>query len=158
MKLIIAGTRDMQVTTKLMHEMVELMKAEHRFDHIDTILSGKAPGIDACGERYAHEYNIPVEPHPAKWGEYGKAAGPYRNREMAQAGDALLLVWNGTSRGSRNMLNEAMLNQIAIGEFQWNDEEADVYMYAFNQGNVFRWKPPVTVVDNETTRNRPQQT
>jgi hypothetical protein len=44
---------------------------------------------------------------PAKWDKYGKAAGPLRNREMAAYADALILVWDGKSRGSANMLAEA---------------------------------------------------
>ena len=39
----------------------------------------------------------------AEWTIHGKAAGPIRNRKMAEYGDALLLIWDGTSKGSSNM-------------------------------------------------------
>lgn len=43
---------------------------------------------------------------PADWNTHGKAAGPIRNRKMAEYADALLLIWDGKSRGSTNMYNE----------------------------------------------------
>ncbi|MEU0952843.1 SLOG family protein [Streptomyces niveus] len=45
--------------------------------------------------------------HPADWDTYGKAAGPIRNREMAQAGADLCLAFPlGESRGTWNCVNE----------------------------------------------------
>jgi len=40
---------------------------------------------------------------PADWDTHGRAAGPIRNKQMAEYGDALLLIWDGESRGSANM-------------------------------------------------------
>ena len=36
----------------------------------------------------------------------GKAAGHVRNKKMAEYGDALLLIWDGKSKGSANMKKE----------------------------------------------------
>lgn len=45
--------------------------------------------------------------HPANWDLHGKAAGPIRNREMAQAGADLCLAFPlGESRGTWNCVNE----------------------------------------------------
>lgn len=45
--------------------------------------------------------------HPADWDLHGKAAGPIRNREMAQAGADLCLAFPlGESRGTWNCVNE----------------------------------------------------
>lgn len=45
--------------------------------------------------------------HPADWNTHGKAAGPIRNREMAQAGADLCLAFPlGESRGTWNCVNE----------------------------------------------------
>lgn len=49
-------------------------------------------------------YEIPC---PANWDLHGKAAGPIRNREMAQAGADLCLAFPlGQSRGTWNCVNE----------------------------------------------------
>jgi hypothetical protein len=70
---------------------------------IDEVVCGKADGVDTAGEQYADYYGISVKYFPADWSTYGKAAGPCRNAQMAKYGDALLLVWDGKSRGSLNM-------------------------------------------------------
>ncbi len=70
------------------------------------MLSGGAKGVDGIGERYAHLIGADVEKHIPDLVIKGKAAGPIRNRLMAQTADALLLIWDGESRGSKNMKEE----------------------------------------------------
>lgn len=70
------------------------------------IVSGTAWGVDACGEAWAVLRQVKLTTFPADWDKYGKAAGPKRNQQMADYADALLLVWDGVSKGSRNMLSE----------------------------------------------------
>lgn len=103
MKLIIAGSRHLSVTRE---ELFEAMWPFNIFYSIKMIVSGGASGIDTCGERFAHYYGIPYKMFPADWTAHGKAAGPIRNREMAMYADALLLIWDGKSRGSANMKKE----------------------------------------------------
>lgn len=62
-----------------------------------------APGVDMSGEKWAHSNAIPVKYFPADWEEYGRQAGPIRNREMAKYGDIALVIHNG-SKGSLNMI------------------------------------------------------
>lgn len=74
---------------------------------VGTVLSGGASGVDAAGERVARAFGLPVERYPADWNRHGRAAGPIRNRQMAENADALVAVWNGKSRGTRNMIETA---------------------------------------------------
>lgn len=78
-------------------------------NHNDTleIVSGAARGADQLGETFAISRNIPIRKFPADWENFGRSAGFVRNREMAEYADALLLLWDGKSRGSQNMLLEA---------------------------------------------------
>ncbi len=46
---------------------------------------------------------LPVKEFPADWDQHGNAAGPIRNAQMADYADALLLIYDGESRGSLNM-------------------------------------------------------
>ena len=68
------------------------------------IVSGCAAGADALGERYAAEHGLAIERFPADWERYGRAAGPMRNRQMAKAADAVIVFWDGRSRGTKSMI------------------------------------------------------
>lgn len=71
------------------------------------IICGAARGADALGERYAKSHGYEIRYFPADWQTYGRAAGPIRNKEMAQSADALVAFWDGKSPGTKNMINLA---------------------------------------------------
>lgn len=101
MKLIIAGTRG--VTPTLGDIGCYL---EHFNLNPTEIVSGCClHSPDDSGSRYAFAKGIKTSHFPFKKG-MGKGGGPARNREMAKHADALLLIWDGQSRGSKNMKEE----------------------------------------------------
>ena len=102
MKLCIAGTRSMD-NWKYFCMKVKPFIVEHLHE-IDEIASGLAAGPDSMGIKLAKILNIPVKEFKAKWELYGKAAGPRRNREMAEYCDYALIFWNGWSPGTKNMI------------------------------------------------------
>ena len=51
----------------------------------------------------------------AEWIKYGRAAGPRRNKQMAEYADALLAYWDGKSRGTKNMIELAKDKGLKIG-------------------------------------------
>ena len=69
------------------------------------IICGEARGADALGKRYAKEHGIEVLSFPANWDKYGKSAGYRRNREMAAIADSLVAFWDGSSKGTANMID-----------------------------------------------------
>lgn len=71
------------------------------------IVSGTANGADKLGEKYAFNHNYKVLKFPANWSKYGNAAGPIRNRQMADIANACIVFWNGKSKGSKNMIETA---------------------------------------------------
>lgn len=71
------------------------------------IVSGGAKGADALGERYAGDNGFKIERYPAHWDKYGKAAGPIRNKYMAERADYIICFWDGKSRGTKSMINIA---------------------------------------------------
>jgi hypothetical protein len=101
MRVIIAGSRTIHRYDILL-EMIEECGW-----NITTVLSGGAKGVDALGERYADEMNIKLEVYPADWKKHGKAAGPIRNRMMAERADGLIAIMDGYSRGTGNMIETA---------------------------------------------------
>lgn len=79
-------------------------------ESISEVVSGAARGADSLGELFAKENNIPVKQFPADWNAHGRAAGPIRNRQMAEYADVLIAFWDGKSPGTKNMI-ETMLKK-----------------------------------------------
>lgn len=100
MKVIIAGTRSVE-DYKLVVQSVE----RSGYD-ITEVVCGCATGIDRLGEQWAISRSVPVKEMPANWTLYGKRAGPERNRRMADYADAAIIIWDGKSAGTRNMIDE----------------------------------------------------
>lgn len=97
MKCIIAGGRDF-----VGHEehLVWLMNLSCCMA-ITEIVSGGATGADAYGEEFARIMAYPLAKFPADWNKHGRAAGPIRNRQMAEYADALILFPGG--KGAADM-------------------------------------------------------
>lgn len=124
MKTIIAGGRTFTNYAALLHAVA-------RSDFFITeVVSGKAEGVDALGERWADEFGIPVKPFPADWDDidapgavvrtrhdgkrYNAKAGHDRNVEMAKYADALIALWDGKSKGTKDMIDLARLRNLHI--------------------------------------------
>lgn len=101
MKLIISGSRNFD-DYELLCKKASLVN--ENVDEITEVICGGAKGADMLGKKWADENGIPVKLMPANWAKHGKAAGPIRNREMAEYADALLVFWDGESPGTKNML------------------------------------------------------
>lgn len=101
MNVIIAGSRDFHNYDTLLEAIVECQFP------ISTVISGGAKGADALGERYADEMNLNLKIFRADWEKNGRAAGPIRNRKMAENAEALIALWDGKSRGTKNMIETA---------------------------------------------------
>lgn len=102
------------------------------------IISGMATGADSLAVRFAHNYNLTLIEFPADWenleavpckimenshGRYNALAGHNRNRAMAEYATSdnnfgvLILFWDGRSKGSQNMKNQAILFKMKIFEY-----------------------------------------
>lgn len=101
MKTIISGSREIFDYNEVLNTIQEI---DFR---ILEIVSGCACGVDQLGERYANEMGIPLVKFPADWNKYGNYAGYKRNKEMAEYADALIAIWDGKSKGTKNMIDIA---------------------------------------------------
>lgn len=111
MKVIIAGTRYKDPINKIaFDDHSAIVEAVRRSGfEITEVVSGNAIGVDTLGEIWAVAHNklikyMPVT--PAEWSRLGKRAGPMRNQRMAQYADAAIIIWDGVSPGSKNMIAE----------------------------------------------------
>ena len=113
-RLIIAGGRNYGLTSKDYDSLDSLLP-------IGEVLSGGANGADSYGEDWAWLNNIPVERFLPDWETHGKAAGPIRNREMAEYATAVALFPGG--RGTESMRHEAVKAGIEIFDYRETEDE-----------------------------------
>lgn len=128
MRVIIAGSRDFDINLEALgddgdHYLQAIINTNMSlwYPRVTTVVSGCARGIDKAGEAWAAEVGLPVEQYPAEvttsppgWNKWGKGAGFMRNTAMAKNADALLAIWNGHSRGTKHMIEEAIYHRLDI--------------------------------------------
>jgi len=69
------------------------------------LITGCARGVDKFSEEwYRLKIGSNVQRFPAEWGKYGRAAGHVRNKAMAKEADFLIAIWNGSSLGTKGMI------------------------------------------------------
>jgi hypothetical protein len=108
MKTIIAGSRGIEDTALLQRAIDE---ADWE---ITEVISGDAQGVDQMGEAWARRNNIPVKLFPAPWKTHKQFAGRMRNQQMAEYADALIVIWDGYSKGTADMLERASKQGLKI--------------------------------------------
>lgn len=130
MRLIIAGSRKLELSTTFIQELV----LHFSITPVTEIVSGAARGVDASGERFARVFKLDLSKFPANWDDltvpgaiirqdkngrkYNSKAGVTRNTLMAEYADALLLIWDGESSGSRDMRAKMLAKNKPIYEVQ----------------------------------------
>lgn len=117
MKLLIAGGRSFND-----YERIKKVcdKALPKFENVE-IVSGTANGADKLGELYAKENGYPIKYFPAEWDKYGKSAGYKRNEQMAEYADAVIVFWDGESKGTKHMIDIAQRLQKPIKIYKYGD-------------------------------------
>lgn len=123
MKVIIAGSRKI-TDVRFVEHAVKLSGFSIR-----EVVSGGAAGVDKLAETWAKDNKIPVRRFLANWkditvkgavirtGQYGKynaVAGHMRNGEMAAYGQALIAIWDGHSRGTKDMIDKSVQSGLEV--------------------------------------------
>jgi hypothetical protein len=117
MKTIIAGSRNIIDYSLVLDAYNKAPFA------ITEIVSGGARGVDKLGEEVARNKGLPIKIFPADWTKYGNRAGPIRNAEMAKYADALIAVWDGQSKGTFNMIQQATNKGLEIFIYRLDTNE-----------------------------------
>lgn len=112
-RVIIAGGREFDDYGLLKDKCRYLLSSKIVTNKV-IIISGHAKGADNLGERFAKEFRLQYEIHPADWGRHGKAAGHIRNAEMAEISDALIAFWDGKSHGTAHMIKTAQTKGLKV--------------------------------------------
>ena len=69
------------------------------------IVSGGAKGIDKCAAEYARKQGIELLEILPEYKKYGKAAPLLRNKIIADKSDIVIAFWNGSSKGTRMVID-----------------------------------------------------
>ena len=128
MRTIVAGSRSI-VEQETVNYVLNKLVLEG-FLGITEVVSGKAKGVDTLAENWAHTEGIPVQEFPADWDNvdipgakkksrrdgsvYNVLAGYMRNQDMADYADALVAIWDGKSKGTKDMIERARKKGLAI--------------------------------------------
>ena len=106
-RVVVAGSRGFQDYDLMQRKLNAFLRVRLNAEIPVQIVSGTAGGADTLGERYADNIGLEVCRFPAPWEELGKPAGYVRNRLMARVSDAVVVFWDGQSRGSQHMIRIA---------------------------------------------------
>ena len=97
MKLLIAGSRS----------ITDFDLSDHIPAEVDTIISGGAEGIDRLAEQYADLHHLSKYIIRPRYDIYRRAAPIKRNEEMVKMADAVLVIWDGCSKGTQYTIKYA---------------------------------------------------
>ena len=103
-RIIIAGSRTCPEQNDEL--FIKVHNIIHNLSDIE-IVSGTAKGADRFGECFANRLKIPLKRFPADWDTHGKSAGYVRNKQMAEYATHLIAIWDGKSKGTKNMIDLA---------------------------------------------------
>jgi hypothetical protein len=134
-KLIVAGSRSITDYECLRWALVDsgIWKAHKKSIEV---VCGMAKGADALGLDFAKKNGLQWHPFPADWDDikapgavvkvrsdgvmYNARAGHDRNQRMADFADALLLLWDGKSTGSRDMHSRAIKKGLSTHAYRFS--------------------------------------
>lgn len=97
MKLMIAGSRS----------ITNFDLSPHIPQNVDLIITGGAKGVDTIAEKYADDHKISKLILRPEYNLYKRAAPIIRNQKMVELADAVLVIWDGSSKGTLSTINYA---------------------------------------------------
>ena len=78
------------------------------------IVSGGARGIDACARKYAQRHGLKLTEYLPEYGRYGRSAPLKRNITIIESADLVLAFWDGTSRGTKYVIDNCRKRNIPV--------------------------------------------
>lgn len=97
MKLMVVGSRSIKD-----FDLSPYISAD-----VETVISGGAGGIDSLAEQYADQHRLSKYILRPRYNLYGRAAPLKRNEKMVEIADAVLIIWDGRSKGTQYTLKYA---------------------------------------------------
>jgi hypothetical protein len=104
-RVIISGPRDATVVDDVETVLRGLFRRNPQIE----LVVGDAPGVDGIVRAWAARNDRDVKVFKADWEKHGRAAGPIRNRAMAEYGTSLVAFQyvGRKTPGTQSMIREA---------------------------------------------------
>ena len=97
MKLLIVGSRS----------ITDFDLSPYISSEVDTVISGGANGVDRLAEQYADLNRLSKYILRPCYRIYGRSAPLKRNEKMVDIADAVLIIWDGRSKGTQYTIKYA---------------------------------------------------
>ena len=107
MKVAIVGSRGLQISDL----------GNYLPENVTEIVSGGAKGIDTCAKEYALSRGIKLTEYLPEYKKYGKVAPLKRNITIIESVDLVLAFWDGSSRGTKCVIDNCKSRGIPIRVF-----------------------------------------
>lgn len=113
MRILVTGSRGWRSRATIAAELAKLGSGH-------TLAHGGARGADRLAGAVAAGLGWSVEVYPANWPKYGRSAGMIRNRQMLEEfkPDLVVAFWDGSSRGTANMIELARSAGVKVQSVQ----------------------------------------
>ncbi len=121
-KLIVTGLRTCERKDLV---FAEISKYISEIGGVDEIVSGGSAGVDMYAKAYAEEHGIKFKEFAPDFQSHINAATFIRDAEMAEYATHLLVLSNGISKESKNLIAEARANNLqvkSVGGFEGRSE------------------------------------
>ena len=104
MKVAVIGSRGLKVNN-----------LEHYLpDGVSEIISGGAKGVDTSAREYALSHGIKLTEFLPEYEKYGRSAPLKRNIQIIEAADVVLAFWDGSSRGTKYVIDNCNKRNIPV--------------------------------------------
>jgi predicted Rossmann fold nucleotide-binding protein DprA/Smf involved in DNA uptake len=97
MRVAVVGSRSLD-------ERCRKVLSEHMPAGASEIISGGATGVDTFAEQHAAEYGLLMTVIRPDYKTYDRQAPLIRNSQIVSMSDFVLILWDGISRGSLNVI------------------------------------------------------
>ena len=78
------------------------------------IVSGGAKGIDNCAREYAQQHGLKLTEYLPEYNRYRRSAPLKRNITIIENADLVLAFWDGTSRGTKYVIDNCRKRNIPV--------------------------------------------
>lgn len=85
---------------------------------IEVVIHGDASGADKLADEWAKARGIEVQPFPANWTKFGRAAGPIRNGSMLRWGNPTHVIAFPGHDGTADMVGKARRAGVPVVEVE----------------------------------------
>ena len=107
MKVAVIGSRGLRVNDL----------GKYLPDEVTEIISGGARGVDTSAREYALSHGLKLTEYLPEYDKYGRGAPPKRNITIIKNADLVLAFWDGSSRGTKFVIDNCKKRNIPVKIF-----------------------------------------